>query len=534
EQNIQFFTSISHEFKTPLSLIIGPLETLINSTRSKVKEQLLVILRNARRLLQLTNNLMDLRKLEEGITRLKIHHGDILKCTQEIAGYFTIRLNKRGITLHIDAGDAPVYGWFDAEKLETILLNLLSNAIKHTPDNGKITIKINCCDSAESVTRYPETNTKARPDIRYIEVMVIDYGTGILPEELPFVFDKFYQTQSGYSYKKSGTGIGLTLTKGLVELHRGTIRAESQPGKETRFVFMLPIDREAYAPGEIDDKPSKPEGVELSIDEYETFESGRDNLEEPAAKENRYKILIVEDNDELRAFLSNELSRTYNVIQAENGETGIKLALGKIPDLILSDVIMPGCSGIDLCKTVKTHVKTCHIPVILLTAKATAPDQIEGTETGADAYISKPFNLQLLYAKINQLILTRKKLYARFSQDVYILPNQLAEDEMDQAFLQRLIDYIIANISNNNLNVDQLADALNMSHSKLYRRVKRLSGKTLIEFIKIIRLKQAIILMESKKLTLAEIAYKTGFSSPAYFTKSFKDQYGKPPSEFMR
>jgi DNA-binding response OmpR family regulator len=249
--------------------------------------------------------------------------------------------------------------------------------------------------------------------------------------------------------------------------------------------------------------------------------------------EGKPEILIVEDNYELRNFLVKEFSKEFNVTEAENGKKGIDNAFKVIPDVIISDVLMPQYSGIDLCKTIKTDIKTCHIPVILLTAKTTINDQIEGTETGADVYITKPFNMRLLYAKINQLIKSRRKLYAHFSQDVYLMPNKLSDNELDQMFLQKIIDFILQNIADNTLNVETLAGEMNLSRSNVYRKIKALTGKTIIEFIRIIRLKQALKLMETKKYTLAEIAYQTGFTSPSYFTKSFKDQYGKPPSDYL-
>ncbi len=533
ELNIQFFTNISHEFRTPLSLIIGPLETLINSTQSKVKEQLLIIQRNAGRLLQLTNNLMNLRKLEEGVTELKVQYRDILTSINEITNYFSLRLKRRQINLIIESNKTSIQGWFDSEKLETILLNLLSNAIKYTSDEGTIRMKINSYVPTQAIIRFSKYFENIPSESRFLELKIIDYGKGISPKELPFIFDKFYQAETGGKKNKSGTGIGLTLTKGLVEMHHGRIWAESQPDTETLFTFILPIDCNAYADGEIVNEPTNFVEKEVLLNDFNENRSHDEDFTDTDESEEKPEILIVEDNDELRMFLSKELSKNYKIIAAEDGQIGISLALDKIPDLIVSDILMPNSTGIELCKTVKTDIRTCHVPLILLTAKTTTYDQIEGAEIGADAYITKPFNIKLFLAKINQLIQSRKKLYAQFSQDVYIMPNKLADTELDQVFLQKVIDHIIENIGDNKLNVDELANALNMSHSSLYRKVKSLSGKTLVEFIRIIRLKLAIKLMESKKFTIAEIAYKSGFSSPAYFTKSFKDQYGKPPSEFI-
>lgn len=531
EKNIQFFTDISHEFRTPLSLILAPLESLIASAQDKMKEQLMFIHRNAGRLLQLTNNLMDIRKLEEGITTLKVQQGDIIGFVKDISAFFNVNFKSRNIDFSITTDDPSLKGWFDPEKIETILLNLLSNAYKYTPDNGKIKIMMNVNTAEEITTKYSKYIHEVRPGCHYIEIRVIDNGSGISAEDLPYIFDKYYQAKPSGHTKKTGTGIGLTLTKGLIELHHGYIWVESSPYEETCFTFVFPVDKDAYSEKEI---ASEPIGItkNILVNSDQQFALNELN-EEHYSNERKPDILIVEDNDDLRRFLTKELSKKYNILEAEDGKTGIDLSFSAIPDLIVSDILMPQQNGIDLCKTVKSDFRTCHIPVILLTAKTTIGDQIEGIATGADAYITKPFNLQYLITQINQLIQSRRKLYAQFSQDVYLLPNKMAHTEMDQQFLQKVIDFIILNITDNTLSVEDIADHLNISRSNVYRKIKALTGKTIIEFIRIIRLKQAIKLMETKKYSLAEIAYQTGFTSPSYFTKSFKDEYGKPPSEYL-
>jgi ligand-binding sensor domain-containing protein/signal transduction histidine kinase/DNA-binding response OmpR family regulator len=534
ELNIQFFTNISHEFRTPLSLIIAPLESLISSAKGNINEQLMVIYRNAGRLLQLTNNLMDIRKLEEGRIKLKVQYGDLLGFIHEVSSFFNVNSGNRNINFAIETSEVSLPGWFDHEKLETILLNLLSNAFKYTQDHGKIRIIVNVINAEEIKIRIGEHIGKIKSDSRYIEVTVADNGTGILPEELPYIFDKFYQAKFTGMKKKSGTGIGLALTKGLIEMHYGTIRAESIPDIETRFTFILPIDRIAYGEDEILTEPaSLLERIILADDEHGIYPNENKDTAEKDKNEEKPEILIVEDNEELRAFLVKELGMKFNVAQAGDGKSGIVLAQSEIPDLIVSDILMPRTSGIELCKTIKSDIRTCHIPVILLTAKTSINEQIEGIETGADVYITKPFNIQFLCAQINQLIRSRRELYAYFSKEVYMMPNKLAENELDNIFLKEAIDYIILNITDNSLSVEGLADHLKLSRSNVYRKIKALTGQSIIEFISLIRLKQAIKLMETNIYTLAEIAYQTGFTSPSYFTKCFKKQYGKPPSEFL-
>jgi len=534
EANIQFFTNISHEFRTPLSLIIAPLESIILSAHSKIKEQLVVIYQNAQRLLHLTNNLMDFRKLEEGRTNLKVKYGNIISFIREVASYFNVNFKRRHINFTIDASETDIKGWFDPEKLETILLNLLSNASKFTPDGGKIQIFINSITAMAVIEKYNISLEEIHDTLRYIEIRVIDSGSGISPEDLPFVFEKFYQTNSLKKKKNSGTGIGLALTKGLIELNHGGIIARSVPNLETCLSFVLPIEQSSFLEDEIVNEPTSVIGrtivgvqEKLGLKKHGNNHNNTDNRKERAV------ILIVEDNFDLRIFLASELSEKYTIIQAEDGEPGIELAFKKIPDLIISDILMPQCSGIELCNVLKTDIRTCHIPIILLTAKTTISEQIEGVEIGADAYLTKPFNMQFLEAKINQLVQSRRKLYAHFSQDVYIMPNKITDNEMDQQFIQKTIDYIVLNIANDTLYVEGLASEMSMSRSNVYRKIKALTGKTIIEFITNIRLKQSIKLMEMQKYSLTEIAYMVGFTSLSYFTKCFKKQYGKPPSKYL-
>ncbi|MBN1951718.1 MAG: response regulator [Bacteroidales bacterium] len=537
ENNIEFFTNISHEFRTPLSLIIGPLESLILSTSSRVKEQLTVIYRNAQRLLHLTNDLMDFRKLEEGLTKLTIKSGDALSFLRDVSSYFNNNSRRRKIRFKIETQETDIPGWFDPGKLETIVLNLLSNAFKHTLEGGKVILKIEVLESKDIPGRFPKAvPERLKSNSRYLSVAVIDNGTGIMEEDLPLIFNKFYQADKFTRKNFAGTGIGLPLTKGLIELHYGQIRAESTPGLKTEFSFFIPIDETAYTDQELVREPADIVGKSASFNpelvdpQQETATATNPEQEQGQEKAS---IMIVEDNHELRNFLTTELSRAFSVTVVSDGKEGLEKVIELLPDLVVSDIVMPQMSGTELCRSIKSDVRTCHIPVILLTAKTTINDQIEGVSLGADAYITKPFNIQFLFTTINQLIQTRRKLYAHFSQDVYMMPNKLTDNELDKEFLQRVIDFIHQNISDNKLSVETLAAEMNLSRSNIYRKIKALTGKTIIEFIRIVKLKHALTLMESKKHSLSEIAYLCGFTSPSYFTKSFRDQYGKPPSDYL-
>lgn len=534
ERNISFFTNISHEFRTPLSLITGPLESLITKSPKNIKEQLLVMQRNANRLLALTNNLMDLRKLEEGAMMLQISEDDILEHIHAIAEYFKVRFKRMSINFSIETESSEIIGWFDKEKLTTILINLLSNAIKYTPNGGYIKVVVRQIQSPVEKNLSAKYYKGQLFITRKLEVDVIDSGVGIKPEALPFIFDKFYHSSSEKKGENFGTGIGLALTKGLVEMHRGEIGVESKPNSETKFTFQIPVNKEAFHIEEYSFKKDADYKQDVLIDEPIDLEENKN--EEKLVKEFKEEvstILIVEDNDDLRAFLVKELSRKYSTLQAADGFEGVNQAAEQLPDLIISDIMMPNKNGIELCNEIKSNVKTSHIPVILLTAKTSIQDQIEGINKGADAYVTKPFNLALLLTQIENIIHSRRELYAQFSQNAYIRPNKLAGNDVDREFLQKTIDFVLHNITDTKLSVASIAELHNMSHSVIYKKIKALTGNTIIEFIKIVRLKEALKLMESKKYSLAEISYMTGFTSPSYFTKNFREQYGKPPSEYL-
>jgi signal transduction histidine kinase/ligand-binding sensor domain-containing protein/DNA-binding response OmpR family regulator len=513
ERNLNLFTNISHEFRTPLTLIIGTTESLIDSFPLKMNEQLRVIQKNSHRLLSLTNSLMDLRKLEDGGLHLNVQEEDIIRSTENILTFFRDRINKQKIYLSVSYPETSRMFWFDNEKYTTIMINLLSNAIKNTPVSGSIRIAL-------------------RHDVKndLLEISVINTGIGIQPTELPFVFDKFYQTSSGKSQKGFGSGIGLTLSKGLVELHGGKIGVSSTPGHETNFSFTISIKKPDFESTDLLADHSVNFTFDNFIDDYEREEIIEDKYENA---DERPIVLIVEDNVDLRLFLKKELETYYKVILTENGEKGLQKANETIPDLIISDVVMPVMNGLDLCKTIKKDVKTSHIPFVLLTAKTTTEEQVEGLDCGADAYITKPFHLKLLHTQIANLIQSRKELYAKFSQDVYILSRKQSNNELDQIFLQKTIDYILENITDSKLDIDDLAQVHNMSHRNFYRKLKALTDTTVVEFIKTIRLKQAIQLIEMQQYNMSEISYMTGFSSPSYFTKSFREFYGKPPSDYL-
>jgi signal transduction histidine kinase/ligand-binding sensor domain-containing protein/CheY-like chemotaxis protein/AraC-like DNA-binding protein len=523
ESKTQFFTNISHEFRTPLSLITMPLESLIamGDLPPSARDRLRTARASAEKMTRLVNELMDFNKLENSKLKLHVQPGELVQFITDIASAFHDVASKRNIHFGIHPMIRSLEGWFDRDKLEKIIVNVLSNAFKFTADDGQINVIIH---SSDSVTA--DEQTKARS----LKLVIVDNGIGISAEELPFIFDKFYQARSSEKISNPGTGIGLALTKGLVELHRGTIVAESTPARETKFLIHLPIDRASFSDDEIGEMSGySPRVREINVTGHEPSGAGVSANDD----HDRPHILVVEDNDELRKYISLELRPQFTVLEAKDGMEGLDLALERTPDLIISDVLMPLKTGVELCREVKSNLKTSHIPVILLTAKAMVDDQIAGVASGADVYITKPFSIRFLITHVNQIIESRQRLYSRFSQDVYLLPARVTTSEIDKAFLQKAIDLIINNIQDPQLGVDSIADLFNLSRMQAYRKIKALTGKSVVEFIRMVRMKQALKLMDTHQYTLSQIAVETGFNSSSYFTKVFKDEYGKTPSEYL-
>lgn len=525
ESKTHFFTNVAHEFRTPLSLILIPLESLIESTDVPpvLRQRITTAYKNASQMKRLVNELMDFNKLEAGNLKLHVEHGDLIQFIGETSRAFTEMAVKRKIRFAFRAESTFLMGWFDKDKLERIIFNILSNAFKFTADGGEIAVSVS---SKQAIVRDGQL-------CDCIQLRIEDNGIGISADELPHIFEKFYQAKSSFKSSSPGTGIGLSLTKALVELHQGTIKAESTPEKSTIFTIVLPVSAKAYNIDERNDtysevvpeKPGVVENVPLPEAVVKPIDTECDD-EKP-------RILVVEDNHELREYIVAELGTTFCVIAARDGEEGLMMAKEELPDLIISDIMMPLKDGIELCHEIKSDLHTCHIPFILLTAKATIEDQIHGVTSGADLYVPKPFNVRYLIAHVNQIIGSRRQLYARFSQDVYLMPGKATSNALDQEFLQKAIDYVVSNLQDTQLGVDSIAGLFNLSRMQVYRKIKALTGKSVVEFIRMVRMKEAIKLMDTHKYTLAEIAFEVGFNSASYFTRRFKEEFGKTPSEYL-
>lgn len=522
ESKTQFFTNISHEFRTPLSLVMMPLESLITTENlpAQFSERIATAYKNAGRMMRLVNELMDFAKLENGNLQLKVVHGELVSFIIETCAAFNEVAKKRKITFTVSSSIESLTGWFDRDKLERIIFNVLSNAFKFTAAGGTVNLQINI--------RY--TTVAKVNQCRCLELVIVDNGMGISADEIPHIFEKFYQAKSATKVSSPGAGIGLSLTKALVELHQGKISVESVPDRETVFNILLPIDAAAF---QIDNVPQDliGEASDIHINKYPLQQKFNIDADDSSAKP---EILVAEDNDELREYLVAELKKEFLVLEVKDGHEGLLLARQKNPSVIISDVMMPNMDGIEFCKAIKNDLETCHIPFILLTAKSTIQDQILGIGTGADVYITKPFNVQYLMTHVFQVIESRQKLYSRFSQEVYLMPAMVTSNALDEAFLQKAIDFITDNLQDTQLGVDTIASFFNLSRMQIYRKIKGLTGKSVVEFIRTVRMKQAIKLMDTQKYTLSEIAFEVGFSSSSYFTKCFKDEYGKTPSDFLQ
>jgi signal transduction histidine kinase/ligand-binding sensor domain-containing protein/AraC-like DNA-binding protein len=513
ESRLQYFTNISHEFRTPLTLIAGPLDKLISGKYTHQSEYLLQLMKsNVNRMLRLVNQLMDFRKLENNKMPLRIQQKNMDKFLSQIVLGFEDLASKKMIELRYNT-DSKLpegsYQWFDIGILDKVIYNLLSNAFKFCSEHGII-----------------EVNLTTDSDTARIEI--IDTGKGIDPAKIKRIFDRFY-SDSPDLY--SSTGIGLSLSKRLIDLHKGTIEVESEKGKGAKFIVTFPINKESFSPEEM---YAEVEGFVFDRPQLDSA-PGVVPLEEAISESvNKNKlVLIVEDNPEMLSYLANHLI-DYEILKAENGKIALELAKAKIPDIIISDIMMPEMNGIEFCKAVKKEFLTSHIPVILLSAKASIAEKIEGVETAeADAYLEKPFDSDYLSAIIRNLLLQRKKLKEKFSGLTTddLLSNVTADE--NELFLQKINQIVLDNILDLSFSVDHLLTEIGMSRSQLYRKFKAISDKSPSEYIRILKLQYACKLLNTNGHSINEIAYMSGFGNVSYFNTCFKRHYGVSPGKFL-
>jgi ligand-binding sensor domain-containing protein/signal transduction histidine kinase/DNA-binding response OmpR family regulator len=525
KMKIQFFTNVSHELRTPLTLILSPLEQILSGDKVKdaIKDQLSMIYRNAGRMYELVNELMDFTKSEENRLKMNVQLDDIVRLTHNMFVLFVDEAQRREIDYRFLCAADHLMLWFDKNKMEKIMINLISNAFKYTPNRGAIEVRIGLIDSSALIQHLNLVQASG-----YVKIEVVDNGSGIPQSDIPKVFDRFYQSPEQGRMHKTGTGIGLALVKNFVELHHGHVSVTSDQWKETAFMMILPMGNMHFSKndliGEADQTDTK------SFEKPDLLPQ----LKPDSLKiKNAPVVLVVEDNYELRRYIVSMLDAQYQILEAADGQAGCDIAFEHIPDLIISDIAMPIATGIELCQKVKGNINTSHVPVILLTSKTSVEDQIEGIENGADIYITKPFHADFLSVTIRKMIEARRQIYRHFSQDVYVMPHEMSNNDLDKKFLKQAIEYIETNVTNDEISVENLSACLLMSRSNVYRKIKALTGQTATEFIRTVRLKMAVKYLESGQFQVSEIAYKVGFASPGYFAKCFKSQFGKSPSEFL-
>ena len=532
QMKLRFFTNISHELRTPITLIINPLEYILEKGRSvgpeKLQQQYHYMYKNAKYLLRLVNQLLDFRKLDQGSLHLRVGKGDLIQFIRETTEPFQFVANKKNINFEILCSEEYVYAFFDPEVIEKLLYNLLSNAFKFTPENGQIAVEIVEENTVNNLDKAP-----------YVQISVRDNGPGISNSKKKKIFERFYKEDHKYQ-NKDGAGIGLAYTKSLVELHRGRIFLDTQNERGACFVVRIPNEKNIYLRSEIDQKQmeqfvttSDPLEYLIADPNHSLHESSMDvSIQE--REESLPLLLFVDDNADIRQFIKEGFQNDFRIITAEDGEKGFELAKSSLPDIIVSDVMMPVMDGMELCHALKTETLTSHIPVVLLTAKSTNEDQLQGLKTGADAYVVKPFILEVLKTQLLNIHLHREQLKRKYRQEILLNPKEITVTSADEVFLKRAMDIIEDHMEDSEFNVNSLVKEMYISRSKLYLKLKALTGLSTSEFIRSVRLKRAVQLLNKSNYTIKEIMYMTGFNTASYFSKCFKKQFGVVPSEYLR
>ena len=504
---LQFFTNISHELRTPLTLIADPVNYIIHddNLNSQQRSMLQIVQRNVLVLTQLVSEILDFRKVQNGKMELRLSDFNLAESMKQWIKLFSASAQKKHITISMDAPDTIMLR-ADQDKIERICYNLLSNALKYTSEGGEISLM-------------------AKEEGGRVMISVADNGCGISSDELPYIFDRFYQAKNA----GRGTGIGLAIVKAFTELHHGEVSATSIEGKGSTFTIHIPVRQK----GEVTNQPT--EKIEQLVEPSSAEEVPNqarhiDELIQPYQTD-KPEVLIIDDNIDIRTYLRSVLSEKYNVSEAADGKAGLELARKIVPDIVLSDIMMPVMDGLAFCQQLKTDKAISHIPVILLTARSLDEQRAEGYEHGADAYLSKPFSLRLLLSRIDNLIESRKKLNQTWSKGVEDDEIGNISNEIDKSFLKQLRKIIQENLANSDLSVEQIGDEIGLSRVQLYRKVKALTGYSPVEMLRKARLTRARHLLRTTEKTVSEVAYAVGFSTPSYFSKCYKDEFGESPKK---
>jgi signal transduction histidine kinase/ligand-binding sensor domain-containing protein/DNA-binding response OmpR family regulator len=530
QMKTRFFSNISHEFQAPMTLIVSPLEKLnaSDSIDRKSKQSIGMILRNVQRLQRMISQLKDAQKIETGDLTLQLSTGDIIAFLKETVNSFREYAIDHQMQLDFLCDTDREIAWFDADKLDKILYNLLSNAFKYTPDGGYVKVHVGIISPKGDIKTPNEI-----PHVRHIAISVEDNGIGIPKDKINMITKRFFRVdEDGQGYTE-GSGIGLAFVNELVKLYHGLITVKSTEGKGSVFTVHIPLDEKYLDEQQVVSKFIRTPIQRKDFDSLMVPDMTSQDESMGIVPGDAPLVLIVEDDKDIRDYIRDSLRDHYQIITAEDGVKGLDQAKRLIPDLIISDIKMPHMDGIELCNRLKDSEKTSHIPIILLTAYSSKQSKIEGLKKGADAYLAKPFNVDMLNAQIMNLLNSRKQLRKKFSTDFLVGPENMNIKDVDERFLQKVVEVIEKNISDTSLNADSLGKKVGMSRTQLYRKIRGLTDQTVNEFIKNIRLKRAAQLLGEKRVTITEVAYAVGFNDLTYFARCFKKQYQKSPSEYI-
>ncbi|MDR0370981.1 MAG: response regulator [Prevotellaceae bacterium] len=528
EAKLQFFINVSHEIRTPMTLIISPLEKLMaTNTDQDIQKTYILMHRNARRILRLINQLMDVRKIDKGLMKVKFRETDIVGFIEDLFRTFEYAADRQRITFTFEHKDERMNVWIDLNNFDKVLMNILSNAFKFTPENGAITVTL----------QKGHNDSETSPLKNYFEISIADTGIGIEADKIEKIFERFYQINEVNSPVNFGTGVGLHLARSLVNLQHGILFARNRTDRQgSEFIIRLPLGKAHLSPDEtenvdfvLSESKSKPPLTALPTEPYTTADE-----QEKTNPKTKYRILIVDDEEDVRNYLLTEFSRIYKVYEAVNGKAALDFILKEKPDLVISDIMMHGMDGVTLTRKIKSNINVKHIPVILLTAKSSDKDRGMGLDVGADAYIAKPFNMELLKKAAANIIENRERLSIRATDTVEnrALIKPVILKSSDQILYEKIIKIINDNIDDSDLNVDFLAAGVGMSRVHMHRKLKELTNMSARDFIKTIRLKQAADLLAGQKLTVSEVAYALGYVNLSHFSNSFHEFHGMSPKEY--
>ncbi len=535
---LQFFTNISHEFRTPLSLILGPLEKIMNEDSRPVFNRYYdTIHRNANRLLMLINELLDFRKAESGSLKLKVMPGNLNLFIEEVAEDFQNLAAEKQISLNLLLQRNPGDAWFDRQIIEKIIINLIHNACKYTNVGGQITVELYTHPSQFSTGyKYSTVINNSYRAKKYVYIRVSDNGIGISKDSIHHLFERYYRITDAHM----GSGVGLAFVKSLILIHKGSIQAYSEKNIGTDFIISIPVDKDDYSIDERWLNNADNGGIQLeSIGAFlhqnqEKTDGGRiAPLALPADRSQMSKILVVDDNEELRNFLHHSLDEFYNVVEAVDGIDGLEKVKAELPDMIVSDLMMPRMNGIEFCKQIKAGKDTGQIPFIILSAKDALESKIEGAESGADLYFPKPVSINLLLLSIHNMFRQRTTLKESHIKNYFYEAQETTDAQSDNAFMEQMIKVIESQLSNADLDVDYVCREMGMSKTKLYHKIKKVTGLSIGEFVRTFRLKKAADIIAHEDILLTDVMYRVGIQTQSYFTKAFKKEFGKTPSQFL-